>query len=712
MSLFDTAKNLLLRLNKSQDLLGDLDKQVVKLQTQTPLDPYRKRDIVQLLQATSGETKKDSITNIMDQITKEMSGAMPSPSRIAMYDSIQEIRKKIPILSRATRIWVDNILSPDDINKKALRIMIDDETEIKKEEFADLIREFRDYVKYLELESTIDGILTSTLLEGDRFVEITTEDNMLNVAFQASNIKLKEEQTDSTEPSLVFIETPELIPNSAVSLRIHEEESDFDMFEKKFLTEAGKDKDDKKKDKDKKDKDEKDDKKDKEDDSEIRPEVYEKIPDQPFDVRIAKFQDSNIAIQDIKLREIDPRNIIVLHKNKWVMGYLYVEQLVESTTSSSRRKNDKYPEEKSASDQLAQKLYIQVKKYLSNKSIDEIPEEFKDLITKILMNNPTQQVLVRFIPVNNMQHFKYPSSENDPYGESYFADLLYIIKLYLARLTSSTLYRLARVGKHLVFYIDVTNTHDARKRIESVKKSVKKREITADDLGSTDAIPTIMSTFEDFYIPTRGGQRMVDIDTLELGTMADVTDEDNFYLKNILTGIEIPPSYLGIEEFNSTKSTLSQESMVFARSIIRMQKIFSAQYTSLLQKIYRIIHAKKLNSLYLSVICGFSPPAAINVENTSTYYNKVRSIYSDLEEMGVPEDYIRRRYMPEIEWETIMLEELQRKKEKDQVESRELGFENPFESGGSDFGGAGTEDAGQQAAGNMFGAADVGGGEK
>jgi hypothetical protein len=67
--------------------------------------------------------------------------------------------------------------------------------------------------------------------------------------------------------------------------------------------------------------------------------------------------------------------------------------------------------------------------------------------------------------------------------------------------------------------------------------------------------------------------------------------------------------------------------------------------------------------------------------------------------------------MPEIEWETIMLEELQRKKEEDQVESRELGFENPFESGG-DFGGAGTEDAGQQAASNMFGAADVGGGEK
>ncbi len=687
MPLFDKAKDLLLRLNKSQDLLGDLDKQIVKLQTQTPLDPYKKRDIVQLLQAVNGD-KKDTITNIMDQITKEIAGATPSPSRINMYDSIQEIRKKIPILSRATRIWVDNILSPDDINKKALRIMIDDETEIKKEEFTDLIREFRDYVKYLELEANIDKILTSTLLEGDRFVEITTETNMLNVALQANNIKLKEEQSNINETNIIFVETPELVHERKNNLRIDENESEFESFDKRFLLEAGKDKDK-----------DKEDKKDKDKDTELMPEVYDKIPDQPFDVRISKFKDSDIAIQDIKLHEIDPRNMIILHKNKWVMGYLYVEQIMTETTSVARRKNAKYPEEKGVSDQLIQKLYSQVRKYLSNKAIDDIPEEFKDLITKILMNNPSQNILVRFIPINNIQHFKYPSSENEPYGESYFVDLLYIIKLYLARLTASTLYRLARVGKHLVFYIDVTNTHDARKRIESVKKSVKKREITADDLGSTDAIPTIMSTFEDFYIPTRGGQRMVDIETLELGTMADVTEEDNFYLKNILTGIEIPPSYLGIEEFNSTKATLSQESMVFARSIIRMQKIFSEQYTSLLQKIYRIIHNKNLNPLYLSIICGFAPPAAINVENTSTYYNKVRSIYDDLEEMGVPSDYIRRRYMPEIEWETIMLEELQRKKEKEKVEPGELGFENPF----------GGEMEEEQPTGNPF--SPAGGGE-
>jgi len=678
MSLLDKAKNLLLRLNKSQDLLGDLDKQVVKLQTQTPLDPYKKRDIVQLLQATNSDNKRDSITNIMEDITKELSGAQPSPSRIAMYDSIQEIRKKIPILSRATRVWVDNILSPDDINKKAFRIMIDDESEIKKQEFADLIREFRDYVKYLELESSIDGIITSTLIEGDRFIEITTDDNMMYVATQANNIILKE-GTEQGQANIHFIETPELVKESSINLRINEEESEFNVFE--FFAEANKDK--KKDDKDKKKKDEK------EEEKEIAPEVYEKIPDQPFDVRVSKVYGSDkLAIHDIKLIEIDPRNVIVLHRNKWVMGYLYVEQAVDNMATINTRQTSKFPEEKAVSDQMITKLFMQVRQYLTNKSISKVPDEFKDLITKILINNPNQQILVRFIPVNNMQHFKYPSNENEPYGESYFADLLYTMKLYLARLTASTLYRLARVGKHLVFYIDVTNTHDARKRIESVKRSVKKREITVDDLGTTDAIPSLISTFEDFYIPTRGGQRMVDIDTLELGTMSDVTDEDNFYLKNILTGLEIPPSYLGIEEFNSTKATLAQESMLFARSIIRMQKIFSSQYTALLQKIYRIIHMDNINPLFLSIICSFAPPAAINVENVSSYYSKIKSIFLDLEEMGVPESYIRQKYMPEIDWDTIMLEELQRKKEEDEVEMDELGFENPF-AGGAEFGGAG-----------------------
>jgi len=123
--------------------------------------------------------------------------------------------------------------------------------------------------------------------------------------------------------------------------------------------------------------------------------------------------------------------------------------------------------------------------------------------------------------------------------------------------------------------------------------------------------------------------------------------------------------------------------------------------------VYRIIHGKHTNPLYLSLLCTFAPPSAINVENVSTYYNKVRSLFDDLKEMGIPDDYIRRRWLPEIEWDTIMLEELQRKKEGEEGSSSDLGFDNPF------GGGSGSPAGGGEAGGDFggFDMGDLGGGE-
>jgi hypothetical protein len=95
---------------------------------------------------------------------------------------------------------------------------------------------------------------------------------------------------------------------------------------------------------------------------------------------------------------------------------------------------------------------------------------------------------------------------------------------------------------------------------------------------------------EDFFIPVQDGKRLIEIEPIDIDTTTDNTEANKGLLKDILTGFEIPPSYLGIEEFNSTKATLSQESEVFARSIIRLQKIFTNHFTSLARKIYMLLH--------------------------------------------------------------------------------------------------------------------------
>jgi len=692
MPLQQKANDFLLQLNKSsKDILGGLEKRVKSIQTHTPFNPSQQRDIFEMLRNTT----KGSSVDLMDQLTRELSGAMPSATRINMYNTMRDIKKKMPILGRALRVWVDNILSPDDINKRALRIMVDDETEIRKEEYSEIVREMKDYVRYLQLERKADGLITQAMMEGDRFVEITTRNEMFSIAAKASNVHIKVTPNNSdisknnlTELDVSCVSTPS-ISEDWFSLTIQEDMKTDDeiLAEMTLLTEA---------DKDDKDKDKKDDKPKDFTKNELQPNPWDKLPSEPYDMRIERKTDAGISVHDVVLTEIDPRNIIILHKNKWVMGYLYIERLDINT-------REKFPEEKPPADALLQNIYTHVRKYLSGMEINAVPEEFKDVLSRVLINNPATQIIVRYIPESNIVHFKYPSSENEPYGESYFADLLFIIKLYLARLMASTLYRIARTGKHLVFYIDVTNTQDARKRIELVKRSVKKREITADELGSVSSTPTIMSTFEDFYIPSKDGKHMVDIDTLEMGSFEDGTAEDTFYLKNILTGIEIPPSYLGVEEYNSTKATLSQESMMFARSIVRLQKIFSEQFTELLHKIYKLIHKKNADIKFRDVLCTFAPPSMITAESMAEYYNKIRSIYDDLKEMGLPEDYIRRRYMPEIEWDTIMLEALDREIKGENAEGNDMGFDLGFGSPTGGINQAGPMPGGeQQPAGGNF----------
>ena len=164
----------------------------------------------------------------------------------------------------------------------------------------------------------------------------------------------------------------------------------------------------------------------------MQPEAYEKLATDPFNVRIAQLKAENLAIQDIVLQPLDSRKVIILHKNKWVMGYLYVDSPATSTVDSpatSTKDKEIFPEERAPSETLIRKLYGQVKQYLSTKQIQEVPEELHEIITKVLMNSPDQQVMVRYIPINNIQHFKNPSMENEPYGESYYSDLLLIIMI-------------------------------------------------------------------------------------------------------------------------------------------------------------------------------------------------------------------------------------------------------------------------------------------
>ena len=706
-SIFNQVKDIMSTINggKERDLVGNanLDSKIDSLSNYSVVDPNKRNNYFKLFKDTLYSNKKVSNNDIIDNITKALEGTYASQKRVAMYDEVRSIFRQLPLLMKAVRIYVDNILSPDEITKFSLQVVANTDDEDEEDtKYDGIIDEYENIIKSLRLEDKIDALITNVLIEGDRFFEVTTvKSDFLHTA-KMSNIQLKEEKykfrdgksKEIQEMTVYYEDTPSIDFNSygySTNGVIREDYApindgiDYVMEDVYKLIDPNdpentytgptktinlRPKDDLENDTQEvlgyvndisnTDNDISDDPKDvldfvnnitNKNDDNVRTITFKPK------VNTSAHGTQNTIVPTYKLRIIDhnPRNIVIIRQKKWIMGYLYVDVVNSKQGVSNSSMNRPFDDELSSSSELIDKLYKSVVNYLKTKSVDEIPDDLKDTISNILKNHMNGDVVIRFIPLENIQHFKINSEEFDPYGESYFYNLLPMIKMYLSKLLASTLYALARAGRHLLIEVDCTNDHDARNRIESVRRALKKREITGEDLKSLDTVAKHLTTFDDIYVPSKDGKKFVNIDTLDLGSAEDKDAENDKLLKNILTGIDIPPSYLGIEEYTTGRNTLSQESIVFARSIIRLQKLFSDQLTSFVQKIYVLMHRKShtIDPSYEDVKVTFPAPQGIlsssSVEILSNQQNAV-NIWTAL---GFTPKDAKQKVLPWINWNKV-----------------------------------------------------------
>lgn len=660
MSIKDTFRNLLYSINKSGDLTIDFERHLDDVNSADLLSPYRKKDWIDLVNAVVNKSnngkESDVIDNVLSSFNAGYSQFTPSKKRLDSYKNILAVKDRIPILGKALRIWADNILSPDDINKRSLNVISElDDIEGIETEIDLLKQEFRNAMKVLAIDKKADYIIQNTLLFGDFFVELTTRqremENVFGGVIREEKINLSEINNKlfkDKQISVKLLETEDikhirrhnLIENDLVSKELREYKNDDNITEDYLITEDESNKDD------------------------------------------AKNNKDDITYDDVSLIFHQPHNVIKIQRYNICLGYLVIDSETSAQEAAGPRMGNvgsfskmQMDSEKEAFNTIINKVYAVISSYLKQIDVNSLSDDIKDVLINIIKGynkiSSIKSVNVRYVPESNMIHFKNISLKDEVYGESIFADLEFIFRLYLARLVSSTIYMLSRAGKHMIFTVDVSGTRDASSRIENVKRAVKSREVKVSDLNDIETIPSIVSTFEDYYLPAKDGKRYVEMDTLDMGSYSDTRQgEDTTLIKNILTGIEIPPSYLGIEEFNSTKATLAQESMLFARSVIRYQKMFSEYFTELMHKIYILVHSDDddLNSNYHNISLTFMPPRGIITEALSKMYTEIRDIYNSLKEMNVPEEKILRRFLPEYDFDEFYLEQMEKSREESNEE--------------------------------------------
>jgi hypothetical protein len=626
--------------NKIEDLYANLKSTLVGTRTQkidATLDKATK-DIIQY-KAHSGRV--GYINLVKSVIAKSTTGMKISPqsggvfsqatsgpvafgqaARLQRYKIYEAIVANINYCHRALNVLVDNILSPDDITKRSLDIkpktFLEDELPNESR-----VKRVKTIIKQIKLEERLDIIVTNTLAFGDFFCEIASAKTALT-----SKTILAESQT---------------------YIQQLKESYDLGYIDKLTFTH--------------------------------KPEG--KSDEQDFNIEIDYRAFNEIAIEEKSSKgknekqktsqlESKVKNLnLIFHKPSLIVnlqsamfpvcfGYLVFPNISSFGIMGPAMEDQMVNQICQSILQSVEKKIPQMKEFKGNRELVDI------IKTMVRMSDPNEAMEIRYVPPDKMVHFKVTSTKYHPYGESIFDSVQYSGKVLIALETALAVQRLSRSTEKRKIAVEIGLPRDARNVIEAMKEEFRKRKVSLDSFGTVDTIPSMITTFEDVYIPQKDGKPFVDISTFNEGNV-DVrskVDELKFMRDQMVSSLGIPPSFIGIEENLSNKAALSEENILFARTVIRHQKYLTHQLTELVQKIFDIIDPEEALTLLDNIEVGLPTPKSLQFEREARYMNEITGLIDSLDRIGIPKEYSKKKYLPHFDWAEIKRYDIDEKVEK------------------------------------------------
>lgn len=369
-------------------------------------------------------------------------------------------------------------------------------------------------------------------------------------------------------------------------------------------------------------------------------------------------KEHSIEKLDLHLLFYEPKRVVKLQSDLYPVCFGYLVFPLTTVAPQLMLQN-----------QLVNNACAQILKSLQKK-LPEMPsdqinqKDLKDIISAMIKETDFARAMnIRYVPPDKMQHFMVPSTKYYPYGESIFDPCQFTAKVLIALETALTIHRLNRSTEKRKIAIEIGLSRDARKAIESLKEEFRKRKVNLDSFGTVDTIPSMINTFEDVYIPQKDGKPFVDISTFNEGgvDIRGKTDELKFLRDQLVASLGVPASFLNIEENLSNKSALSEENILFARTIIRHQKYLGHQVRELVQKVYKIVDPDKYFEVLDNVLIGFAPPKSLQFERESKYMSDLANLVETLERIGIPREWSKKRYLSNIDWNEVKKYEIDTK---------------------------------------------------
>lgn len=578
--------------------------------------------------------------------------------RVGRYQEYDAICSKIPYCQRALETWVDHIVSPDDILKTTLEVIVPDDEENDNEKLNRTRKRIQTLIEHFDLENKTKNIVRTTLKKGDNFIELVLTKNgrntlvVLNESDQKNYdfVRKKYKYDDGTEKksvNIVIESGSQLInfggpfaglgtlissPNYPNLMRNQQDISGIPEWSKDSSKSMSNPPDSAEKKKQFKGRY----------DDETKEEIDNK----------KKENDELVALNDIAIVIHDPKYVIRLETQRYrvCLGYLVFPKVDIAQIVSGGVTNN--------IDSLCVQLLSDIKTRLGLKEFsdsidvgDDIKKVLSSHLSKITKN---EDLKIRYVSPNLMQHFRLDTSKYYPYGESIFDCVLFQCRLYMALQTALTTKRINACSDKRFINIEMGLPRDAAQLVERMKDAITKKKISVGSLGNIDTIPSQISTFETIYLPQKDGKKFIEIDHQQWGgDPSSDADQLKQMRDGIIGNLGVPAAYLNIEENASNRSILTTESINFCRSIISKQQDLSVPLWEFFYKAFVLIWGKQEADLLKNIKITFQTPKISPAEHFNEVLQNTAAVISSLTDLGVPREYLKRKFLPYIDWDEV-----------------------------------------------------------
>ncbi len=627
-----------------------------------------------------------------NDILKVFDDATVHQNRKKMYEMYSEISNINNIAFRMLQVYINNILIKNGQNKQFLNV-IDNEYNSYvagiDEEIKDNIKKFiKTLLLYFDIQQKMKNkIVPETLKFGDYFVEVvdlSPIDDILTqkISILQESVEIIEDRSGSSllpkKPRYnigrmaFFEDCTTLADTTARELKeagmgsVEESKTTFhskmssilmNKTERAFLIQ--------------------------EDDLGFWDEVMNKNGyfDQEFDLN--EFQELDFdGVEDLYLRLVSPTQVLKIEKDGNHYGYLVIEDLddeddpnneidmyqrflSDDSEGDTNRNQFSGEQEEKLADALVDSISNKLAEIISKDSgfLSEMPDELDSSLRIIAYEKirKKSKLKFRFLQADRLINFHTSIDKFRPYGTSIYDPIILPVKMYTIAMMSSVISRLSRAAVIRKWNVEVGTKRNYPELIEKVKKDLRSKSISYENLNSIRNISQVLTDFRDIAVVSQGGQRFIDLEILPMHDRALPMNDMNDLKQDLIQSTGVPSVYLNVGDAVELRETLVNLNIGFSHTISNLQGYFEDGLNDLLNAIFDIILKKNgLNTdfkltQYFKI--SLNHPLVLQLQANESIISTVSNIVGLLGQAGVKFDPLElfKKYVVDLDWDALEL---------------------------------------------------------